>query len=264
MRAPASHTAAYFHAGTRAWLQPLFLAAVGVQVADAHIKVDTLARVLGGKPDVSAHPRSGPRREPDDLLDLIPTVIAPAGAGISPWVQQDFEAAAELRPRPWVLANADAAGITAELPFTGNRPAAIAGRPETALLTASSRDRHPQLGSGLRLRLELPINVSAEEGADLAWMLNALETLADTSTHTLGAWCLKSTPPDSQDMRSVTFVSFVPAAAYRKGDMAIRTRWVAGLLGGHAGQGASAAQLGGVLRRALRQERIDELRRVLS
>ena len=126
------------------------------------------------------------------------------------------------------------------------------------MLTASSRDRHPQLGSGLRLRLELPINVSAEEGADLAWMLNALETLADTSTHTLGAWCLKSTPPDSQDMRSVTFVSFVPAAAYRKGlldvlaiDMAIRTRWVAGLLGGHAGQGASAAQLGGVLRRAL-------------
>jgi hypothetical protein len=66
-------------------------------------------------------------------------------------------------------------------------------------------------------------------------------------------------------------VSFVPTAAYRKGlldvlamDMAIRTRWVAGLLGGHAGHGTSAAELGGVLRRALRQERLGELRRVLS
>jgi len=54
------HTAACFHAQNAPWLQPLFLAAVGIQVADAHIKAEGLARVLGGEPDVSTHPRSGP------------------------------------------------------------------------------------------------------------------------------------------------------------------------------------------------------------
>jgi hypothetical protein len=103
--------------------------AAGTQVADAHIKADGLARELGGALDVSAHPRSGPRREPDDLLDLIATVIAPAGADASPWAETDFKAAADMRPRPWVLANVDAAGITAELSFTGNRPAAPSRTP---------------------------------------------------------------------------------------------------------------------------------------
>src|SRR5688572_7121861 len=34
------HSAACFHAGNAPWLRLLFLAAVGVQVADAHIKAD--------------------------------------------------------------------------------------------------------------------------------------------------------------------------------------------------------------------------------
>lgn len=265
------HAAACFHAGNRPWLQPLFLAAVGLQVADAHIKADGLARVLDGEPDVSTHPRSGPHREPDDLLNLIASVIAPAGAGASPWAEAEFKAAAEMKPRPWVLANADAGGITAELPFTGDRPAAIADRPETALLTASPRDRHPQLGSGLLLRLQLPFNVSSEEGSDLAWLLNALETIEDTNAHSLGAWCLGPTPPRRPDAHSVTFVSFLPAAAYRKGlldilamDMAIRTRCVATFLGDRATSGRTAARFGEALRRALRPEAVDELRRALT
>lgn len=266
------HSAACFHSGTRPWLQPLFLAAVGLQVADAHIKADGLARVLGGEPDVSAHQRSGPRREPDDLLNVIATVVAPAGAGSSPWAEADFKATADMNPRPWVLANGDADGITAEFPFTGDLPAAIAGGAETALLTASSTDRHPQLGSGLLLRLRLPFNVSQKQGSDLAWMLNALETIEETNTHTLGAWCLGPTPPGRPDAHSVTFVSFVPAAAYRKGlldvlamDMAIRTRWVAStLLGDRDTNRRTPAQFDEALRRALRPERLDELRRVFS
>jgi hypothetical protein len=232
------HAAACFHSGNRPWLQPLFLAAVGTQAADAHINADGLARVLGGEPDVSPHPRSGHRREPDDLLNLIATVIAPAGAGASPWSEADFKATADMIPRPWVIANAGADGITAEFPFGGDRPAAIADRLKTALLTVSSTERHPQLGSGLLLRLQLPVNVSPEGGSDLAWMLNALETVEDANTHTLGAWCLEPAPSGRPDAHSLTFVSFVPAAAYRKGlldvlamDMAIRTRWAAAARG---------------------------------
>jgi hypothetical protein len=69
----------------------------------------------------------------------------------------------------------------------------------------------------------------------------------------------------------VTFVSFVPAAAYRKGlldvlamDMAIRTRWIAGILGDCATQRCTAAQLGDVQRRALQPERVAKLRQGFS
>jgi hypothetical protein len=263
------HTAACFHAGNRSWLQPLFLAAGGVQVADAHVKAEGLARLLGGEADVSVHPRSGPRPEPDDLLNLIATVFAPEGAGASPWADTDFKAAADMSPRPWVLATTGAGGMTAEFPFSGDRPAAVAGRPETALLTASSTERHPQLGSGLLLRLQLPINFSRQEGSQLAGMLNALEMTEESGTHALGAWCLGPTPPGRPDAHPVTFVSFVPAAAYRKGlldvlalDMAIRTRWVSRLLLGHPGRTRTEGQIADAIRRASRPEHLEALRRI--
>jgi hypothetical protein len=68
----------------------------------------------------------------------------------------------------------------------------------------------------------------------------------------------------------VTFVSFVPAAAYRKGlldvlamDMAIRTRWVARtLVGTPSTNTRTAAQLDETIRRPLHHERLDELRRL--
>ena len=96
----------------------------------------------------------------------------------------------EMTPRPWVLATAGAGGMTAEFPFTGDLPAVVAGGPETALLTVSSRERLPQLGSGLLLRLQLPFYSSKQLGSDLASMLNILRS-RKRPTRTLsvhGAW----------------------------------------------------------------------------
>lgn len=209
------------------------LAAIGLQAADAHIKADGLARVLGGEPDVSVHPRSGVRHEPDDMLNVIASLFAPRGSGASPWTEADFRMTADMKPRPWVLASADATGLTAEFPFNGGLPAMLARRAETALLVASSTQRHPQLGSGLFLRLQLPINLSKDDGSDITLTLNLLESLETTDTHTLGAWRVGPRVRGRTDEYSVNFVSFIPAAAYRNGlldvmamEMAIRTRWV--------------------------------------
>ena len=59
----------------------------------------------------------------------------------------------------------------------------------------------PALGSGVQLRLALPV----EEDAAIAQRLNANEA-AQPDAHQLGAWCLD---PD----RGLTFVSFIPSAA---------------------------------------------------
>lgn len=53
-------------------------AAIALQAADAHLKADGLAQVLRGRPDESNHPRSGRRREPDDML-RIPEMFAHSG-----------------------------------------------------------------------------------------------------------------------------------------------------------------------------------------
>jgi hypothetical protein len=263
------HSAACFHAGNRQWLQPLFLAAVGLQAADAHIKADGLARLLGGEPDVSAHPTSGVRGEPDDILNVIASLFAPRGADASPWTEADFKAAADMKPRPWVLANGDATGLTAEFPFSGDMPAIAAGRAETTLLTASSTERHPQLGSGLHLRLQLPFNLPKDQGSEVAFALNLLEAAETTNTHTLGAWCLGPVLPGRTDTHSVIFASFVPAAAYRRGlldvlamDMAIRARWVARISLGDTGIRASTPeQVAEALRRAASTENLEHLRK---
>jgi prepilin signal peptidase PulO-like enzyme (type II secretory pathway) len=233
------HSAAYFHAENFTWLKHLFLAAVGLQVADAHIKADGLAQIFGGEPDVSAHPQSGPRRTPDEILNVIAATFAPAGTGPSPWTESDFKATAEMIPRPWVLATSGATGLTAEFPFEGDRPALIAGRAETTLFTASTTERHPQLGSGVLLRLELPLNLSQQDCAETTWTLNSLEASEETHTHALGAWSIGPAAPGRPDTHSATFVSFIPAVVYQKGlldalalVMAVRAKWAAGFLGG--------------------------------
>jgi hypothetical protein len=55
------HCSVNVHAENVSWLRKIFGAAVGIQAADAHIKIG-LAKVLGGKPDVSAHPGTDPVR----------------------------------------------------------------------------------------------------------------------------------------------------------------------------------------------------------
>lgn len=228
------YSAAYFHAENFPWLKHLFLAAVGLQVAEAHIKADSLAKTLGGEPDVSAHPQSGPRHDPDDILNVIASTFAPEGAGPSPWTESDFRATQNMAPRPWVFATSDATGLTAEFPFLSDRPAPLAGRAETALLTVSATDRHSQLGGGLMVRLRLPLNFAQRDCAEAVCTLNSLEVSDETHTHALGAWCLGPAAPGRPDTRSPAFVSFIPAVVYRKGlldalalAMAVRAKWAA-------------------------------------
>lgn len=228
------HSAAVFHSENVGWLKALFLAAAGLQVADAHIKADGLAKILGGEPDASAHPRHGPRPEPDEILEIIATTFAPAGADRSPFTEADFVAAAEMTPRPWVMVSSNATGLTGQFPFTGSVPAGLADTVETALLNATNDQRHPQLGSGALLTLRLPISLGHDQAVAVASALNQVEARVPTGTHALGAWTTVPVPPEGPP--TLAFCCFIPALMHRPGllaamtmAMAARTRWVADL-----------------------------------
>jgi len=207
-----------FHQENAQWLGALFSAAVAIQAADAHIKLDGAASLLRARPDESEHLASGARKEPDDMLNVIETLITPQGRGPSRFGKNDFASALAMKPSPWVLANGGDSGITAEFPFPGCMP-------PTALLKVSAEERHPQLGSGAFFVLQLPVRLSGENGEELANKLNCAEAADWTDCHFFGGWC--KDPDDN-----LAFVLFIPSTLRRPGllenllyGMANRAKW---------------------------------------
>ena len=212
------HCSALFHLENAQWLGALFSAALAIQAADAHIKLDGAAGLLRASPDESQHPVSGARKEADDMLNVIETLFAPQGRGPSSFGKDDFASALAMKPSPWVLANGDDSGVTAEFPFPGCMP-------PTALLKVSAEERHPQLGSGAFFMLKLPVNLRGVNGEELANKLNCAEAAEWTHCHYFGGWC--KDPDDN-----LAFVSFIPSTLRRSGllesllsSMANRAKW---------------------------------------
>jgi len=217
---------AYAHPGTAESVKGLFLAACGLQAADAHIKADPLARLLGGHPAVSEHPLSGPRPQPDNMLSVIEQLFASQGAGPGPFSDRDFAAAARSRVLPWV--NSEAKGLTLRgIVRSADRPSG------TGLLTMSGESRHPQLGSGLLSVLSIPIEYEPDMLLAASHELNLAEaTTATARSYFLGAWC-----PEPKPRQGLAFASFIPTTSCRPGlietiglSMAARAAWVTSLI----------------------------------
>lgn len=221
------HAAAYAHARNVSWLLPLLDAAVVLQAAEAHAQVEELAAHFEAEPADTAHPSSGRRRDPDDMLDVLGNVYWRVGSDPSPFTEADFEATVQMEPRPWSAARQDALGFTAELTLAD--PGRGAEGETHAVLHASADTQHPRLGSGLLLRLTLP-HVQGATAAEQAASLNLTEFREWTNSHLFGAWC-------KSGEEALSFVQFLPAAVYEAGllsrlawNLAVRGRWASSFL----------------------------------
>lgn len=193
----------------------LALHAMALQVADAEAEAEPLAEIFGGRVDESAHPEEGPREEPDEMLGVA-SLYEDRGAGPSPFTTDDMAALVHLDPRPWLLASNTATGLQAEFAF---------GATAKSKLEMDTEARHPALGSGLQVRLVLPVRPDVA----LVQQLNANEVL-EPDAHQLGGWCL------DEDL-GVMFAMFLPAAAHTAKlttsiawHMAARNDWARALL----------------------------------
>jgi hypothetical protein len=232
-----SSSAYFFDPGELTLLLPAFMCAVAIQAAEAHRMVDTLAECLQGEADVSAHPESGIRPEPDEMLAVVHRAVAPAGALPSRFVAADFATAQQLIHKWQVgFATCGEAGFTAEFPFFGWRPAVLAWQDpdpklETALLTVRNSESHPVLGNGAFVKLTLPVQYDLKTGCELVARLNAAEAAGWTGFAFRGAWCWLL------DTSDVCFVSFIPNLCWNAdlvsliaAEMLGRTRWARGRL----------------------------------
>ena len=191
------------------------LHAMALQMADAYAEASELAMAFGGRVAATPHPTNGLREKPDEMVGIV-DVYQQRGEGESPFNPDEIAELVHLEPRPWVMAANEPQKLLADLEFATDMP---------ARLELDAGERHPSLGSGLQMRLMLPV----EPDEAIAQKLNANECL-EPDAHQLGAWCV-----DAE--RGLMFAGFVPAAAYTRGlsralayHLSARNDWARALL----------------------------------
>lgn len=179
------------------WLlaRSIGLHAMALQMADAYAEAAELAIAFGGRVAATPHPTQGLRVKPDEMVGIV-DVYQQRGEGESPFNPDEIAELVHLEPRPWVMAANEPQRLLADLEFATDM---------RARLELDAGERHPSLGSGLQMRLMLPV----EPDEAIAQKLNANECL-EPDAHQLGAWCV-----DAE--RGLMFAGFIPAAAYTRG-----------------------------------------------
>ncbi len=228
------------HGGSADWGSQLFLHAVVTQACEAERVADIAQELFGGRIAESAHPTSGARPSPDEMLTVIEKSYVPVGEGASHFGLADFEAAERAAEGISVLTNAGEEGLTAEFPYFGTKASVshlvesvgeeAPSGPQTALFQAEADQRHPTYGGGCLLRLTLPLGGVTHAQAV---QLNRAEALNDGEEYlvSLGAWCVGPL--------GLTHVCFLPNGVRMGGLVgtmlqydAYRTRWARQVLAG--------------------------------
>jgi hypothetical protein len=179
------------------WLlaRAIALHVMALQMADAYAEATELAEAFGGRVDATPHPQRGLRERPDEMVGIL-EIYQQRGDGDSPFDADEIAELVHLEPRPWTMAANELHRLEADLEFATGLP---------ARLELDAAEKHPALGSGLQIRLLLP--VEADEA--IAQKLNANESI-EPDAHQLGAWCVD---PE----RGLMFTGFIPAAAHSPG-----------------------------------------------
>lgn len=231
VRCPEDHTrvqfasSAYFHEETLPFICGLMGWVAPIQAIDANELCDPVADLFDGwAPDSSAHPTSGVRDDPDELLGLVELLVEPEGRCPSVYAGADMKEALEGLPEPpHIFPSGDDSSVATCLPFPGCN----------TLLSASTTKPHLGMGNGLSISLKIPHNCDGKLPAD-ALAFNELELSSLTRSHFLGSWSVS----DSGDM---TFSSFIPNSLFVDGitehmlmSHTMRAGWIAQDLADHS------------------------------
>jgi hypothetical protein len=166
----------------------------GLQICEARLMADALADSGVCQPSVTPHPENGLREEPDEIASVVETLIAPMGRQPTPWPDRLFEDLQRnyLGRPPCLLANADAAGLTAEFPWGT----------ESSLLQARTDQAHPLVGNGLLVLSSFRQEDIPDQARLDPLLLNAWE-MEHAQQQFFGSW---RAPSDGL----VSFATFLP------------------------------------------------------
>jgi hypothetical protein len=190
------------HPGISTWMNSLLSVAAVLQIAEARLMANEVARVLGAQEAVCGHPEHGIRQDPDQMVGVVAGLIVPMGKEPCKWSAKDFQDLVDqyMQGPPSLGSSADGPGCVAEFPY-GER---------SSLCLIRADQPHPRYGSGLFLLQSFPVGeMSDAEGAKLALSLNTDELTVKPSGYGFGSFVYRD--------ESVHFTSFLPNATYGAG-----------------------------------------------
>src|SRR5664280_2834228 len=156
------------HEGISQWMNPLISLAAVLQIGEARIISPELAKWLTAEEALTAPPGHSMRTEPDDMANMISTLIAPEGRQPSRWLPEEFQEAVDdyMRRPPGLRASAEPEGFTVEFPY-GDR---------SSFCRARADQPHPKYGNGLFILQSFPVaRRSDAAGVKLALSMNRIE-----------------------------------------------------------------------------------------
>lgn len=136
------------------------------------------------------------------------------------WDASEFEHAKDQLRAKGVYANSGPCGLTAEFAWEKGASSAMLGDC-TSLLQIRADQPHPSAGNGLLYRLDLPVNLTADEANRCAAALNRYEVSGVDTPPFFGAWCSR---PSSA---TLSFIGFWPNLLYKPGTVLTIASWCA-------------------------------------
>lgn len=223
----ALHASAFVHEENQQWMSRTFQMSALIQVVNAARGPGAIAETLGLVPAASAHPTSGDRPDPDEMLDALDDLPA----SDTKWgTENEYSAVVEALGGHGLLASGGGLGLTVEFPFGSRGGPAVAGG-ESNLLSVSS-EPNGSLGEGLRMNLRLRRWPTDGDLQLFPPELNRLESEGGSRAHLIGSWAI-DLDPDSVPF----FTCWLPTVVERPGllmnlvlAMGVRSNWVATLM----------------------------------
>ncbi len=196
------------HSETTGWRPTEHATAHILSLAITEREVDALAERLGGKVAQWSHPLSGPRRTPDELLNVVEQLYAPAGVEPSRFADANEMHGVEEMARATggigVTLGRFADGISIEVAF---------GKADTTLIDMVTSVIHPLLGHGLSVLTTTRIVKSYAEACRIANQLNVIQFAPGNVMSALGAWYVRTIGEDHY----VAHVRFIPNLYFTPG-----------------------------------------------
>ena len=193
------------HEQTLDWRPEMLAANFIIQLDHAEQDAPVLRRALEGRLATSRHPEQGRRKEPDEMLGVVPDVFLPRSAGENLFADEfEFDAIYQQTQRINAVSfGACATGVAIEVPFGHS----------TALIVLNAKEANPRIGQGLGVFLQLPGFAEFGDCARLAGWLNRKEADGEFLSQCWGAWSVKK----HGESCTVTRCQFIPNALHRQG-----------------------------------------------
>lgn len=193
------------------WMSKILATAAILQNASATNRARGFAEMCGGIPAASNHPSTGQRPNMDDILG-VPQVVVEEGRQPSRFTGAKMDGVGRFLVDMNFFGSADATGLTCEVPFFRNAPAALLSAErgdtlQTSLVQVLTDVSHPEAGNGVLMIMRLPLSPDPEAVGLLANQLNLVEAQGGSMAHMLGSWCPDPADPNG---KTVAFCCFVP------------------------------------------------------